>query len=67
MSKSVLRIWDREFELTVVFECYPGEEVLESQRAALEQLCSTDAVDDALDHVKAYVKDTAPEKHLCAT
>lgn len=59
MSKSVLKIWDREFELNVVFECYPGEEVLESQRAALEQLCSSDAIDDALDYAKTYVKNTA--------
>lgn len=59
MSKSVLKIWGREFELNVVFECYPGEEVLESQRTALEQFCSTDAIDEALDYAKTYVKNTA--------
>ncbi len=59
MSKSVLKIWEREFELNVVYECYPGEEVLDSQRLALEQICTTNIIDAALDHVKAYVKNTA--------
>ena len=59
MSKSVLKIWGREFELNVVYECYPGEEVLDSQRAAFEQLCNTSNIDAALGYVKAYVKNTA--------
>lgn len=59
MSKSVLKIWGQEFELNVVYECYPGEEVLDSQRAAFEQLCNTNNIDAALDYVKAYVKTTA--------
>ena len=58
MNKCVLEIWEREFELDVIYERYPGEKVSESQRAAFEQLC-TAVIDDALDHVKKYVKDTA--------
>lgn len=59
MSKSILKIWGREFELNVVYECYPGEEVLNSQRLAFEQICTTNIVDTAIDHVKAYVENTA--------
>lgn len=59
MSKSVLKIWEREFELNVVYECYPGEAVLDSQRMAFERICTTNIIDTALDYVKAYVKNTA--------
>ena len=59
MSKSVLKIWGREFELNVVYECYPGEEVLDSQRAEFELIRTTDVVDAALESVKEYVTKTA--------
>lgn len=59
MSKSILKIWERDFELNVVYECYPGEEVLDSQRRAFEQICTTNIIDTALDYVKAYVENTA--------
>ena len=59
MSNSVLKIWGREFELNVVFECYPGEDVLESQREALENLCNSSVIDETLSYVKEYVKYTA--------
>lgn len=55
MSKSTLEIWGREFELNVIYECYPGEEVLDSQRAALEALIVPGVIDTSLDDVKAYV------------
>ena len=59
MSKSALKIWGREFELNVVYECYPGEEVLDSQRTEYEMLTTNDAVDTALDNVNEYVIKTA--------
>ena len=59
MSKNALKIWGREFELNVVFECYPGEEVLDSQRIAFEQISTTALIDSTLDSVKAYVQNTA--------
>ena len=59
MSKSVLKIWEREFELNVVYECYPGEDILDSQRVAFEQLCDVGVIDKSLDYVKSYVKNTA--------
>ena len=62
MSKSVLKIWGREFELNVVYECYPGEEVLDSQRAEFEMLNTTECIDAALENVKEYVIKTAGEQ-----
>ncbi len=62
MSKSVLKIWGREFELNIAYECYPGEEVLDSQRAEFELLKTTDVVDSALESVKEYVIKTAGEQ-----
>ena len=62
MSTSVLKIWGREFELTIAYECYPGEEVLDSQRAEFELLKTTDVVDSALESVKEYVIKTAGEQ-----
>ena len=59
MSKAVLHIWDREFELNVVYECYPGEEVKDNQRSAFENICGTEAFATSLDAVKAYVQKTA--------
>ena len=62
MSKSVLKIWGREFELNVVYECYPGEEVLDSQRAEFEKLNTSECIDAALESVKEYVITNAGEQ-----
>lgn len=59
MSKSILNIWGRKFELNVVYECYPGEKILETQRAAFEQVCTKNLIDTALDHVKTYIMNDA--------
>lgn len=59
MTKSVFKIWGRVFELNIVYECYPGEEVLDSQRTEFKLLTSADIVDTALESVKAYVVRTA--------
>lgn len=59
MSKAVFEIWNREFELDVVYECYQGEEVLDSQRKAFEQLYNTNVIDTSLEFVKKYVENTA--------
>lgn len=55
MSKSVLKIWGRKFELNVIYECYPGEKVLDIQREELEMLMYEDDIDTALENVKEYV------------
>lgn len=55
MNKQVIYIWGRKFELDVIFECYPGETVLESQKQAFTQLCEAGVINSALEPVKAYV------------
>ena len=32
MNKAVVRIWGREFELSVSYQNYPGEEITENQQ-----------------------------------
>lgn len=59
MSKIVLQIWGREFELSIVYECYPGEEILDSQRTEFELLTTADIIDTSLESVKEYVIRTA--------
>ena len=52
-SKEKIRIWGRNFELEVRYDCYTGEEILESQKKALSAfLGSEDAVDASLEEVK---------------
>jgi len=59
MSKNAFTVWGRDFELDVIYECYPGEEILDSQKEALECLTNSELMEVALDAVKAYVKKTA--------
>ena len=60
MSKCKMTIWDRAFELSVVYECYPGEEVLESQRESFAMLeANGKEVADSLEAVKEYVRETS--------
>ncbi|THF77539.1 DUF6985 domain-containing protein [Cohnella fermenti] len=37
MNKQKINVWGRDFELDVVYDCYEGEEVLSTQREALER------------------------------
>ncbi len=62
MSKQRITIWGRIFDLPAVLECYPGETVLDSQKAALEWLLENDRiVDGSLSKVKDYVQKNAEE------
>ena len=59
MSKCKINIWERSFELSVVYECYPGEEVIKSQREAFDMLKENmAAIAASLDAVKRYVHKT---------
>lgn len=56
MNECKISIWDRAFELSVTYECYSGEEVLESQKKAFSMLEEdTSAVAESLDAVKKYI------------
>lgn len=55
MNKVKLNIWNRGFELEVVYDCYTDESVLPNQKKALECfMVSKDEVKISLDEVKKY-------------
>lgn len=57
MNKYKLSIWGRNFELPLLYECYPDEEVIESQREAFAMFEANSAtVAASLEHVKNYVE-----------
>ena len=59
MNKRKMNIWGREFDLPVIYECYDGEEVLESQKEAealLEE--NSKEVAGSLNQVKKYIQET---------
>ena len=59
MSKCKINIWDREFDHNVVYECYPGEDVLESQKEAFAMLeNNAEEIAGSLEAVIKYVQKT---------
>lgn len=59
MSKCKMSIWERKLELPLMYECYAGEEVLESQKEAFAMFeDNAKEVAESLDQVKKYVKKT---------
>ncbi len=57
MTKCRMKIWGREFELPLVYECYDGEEVLESQKESVALLESNlHELSDSLSQVEKYIK-----------
>jgi len=57
MNNIKLNLWDREFELFVSYSCYPGEQITETQKKAVEGFADdTECVNDILDDLKRYVE-----------
>jgi hypothetical protein len=55
MSKSKITIWGRDLELDIIFDCYEGEDVLDTQRDALSKfLDAQEAVTTSENAVKQY-------------
>lgn len=55
MNKLKLNLWGREFDLDITYDCYSGETVLETQRAAVKALAKmAEELDSSLDDIKAY-------------
>lgn len=55
MSKEKMAIWGRDLELEVRYDCYAGEEVLDSQKEALSEfLKAEDGIEASLEEVKKY-------------
>ena len=54
MSKKIaLNLWNRDFQLKVVYDCLDGEEILDEQVAALEAFVDADT-SKSLDQIKKY-------------
>lgn len=63
MSKCKITIWDRAFDLSVVYECYAGEEVLDTQKEAFAMLKNNaKEVEESLEQVKSYVLKTGVDQ-----
>ena len=55
MNKKInLSIWDREFEMYISFQNYPGEEITDLQEKT-EKMIPTADINASLDFVKKYI------------
>lgn len=55
MNKVKLLIWGREFEIEIKYDCYTGEEVLESQKDAIKAFLKSEKdIAESLERVKNY-------------
>ena len=55
MNNEHVRIWGRDLDLKVVFDCYEGEDILATQRYALDTLLSAwPIVSRSLNDIKRY-------------
>ena len=62
MNKVKVSIWDREFDITVSYSCYPGEQITDVQKSAVDSfLGNQKEVLRALDDLKRYVEKTNNE------
>ncbi len=55
MSKVKIRIWDRDFELNVAYQNYPGEAITDYQEAAFNFVLSAD-YEPAKAGVERYIR-----------
>lgn len=54
-NKIKIQIWDRNFELNVVFQNFPGEEVTEVQENTISSITNSN-IAESLNAVKEYIK-----------
>ena len=56
MNKVKISIWGREFDIDVRYSCYPGEEITQTQKEAVNEFCaSNDITVDSINKVKDYI------------
>ena len=53
MNKQKVRIWGREFELEIIYDCYEGEQILPAQEEAVTRIFK---IDNLFDSVKRDVE-----------
>ena len=54
MNKMNVNIWDRDFELDIVYYNFPGEDITELQQETVEKIISVD-FSDSLDNIVNYI------------
>lgn len=47
-------VWGRNFELDIDFDCFPGEDISDMQRLALEKFIETGCVNEVETEIKDY-------------
>jgi hypothetical protein len=65
MNSVELDVWGRRLKLEVEYDCYPGEEILQSQRDAFAALASSNrAFSSSEGAVRTYCQKTNPEDFI---
>lgn len=55
MSKKTVTIWGRKFEIEIKYDCYEGEEILETQKEAASSFLKAEkSIEASLEKVKEY-------------
>ncbi|MGI6019766.1 MAG: DUF6985 domain-containing protein [Marvinbryantia sp.] len=55
MNNIKIKLWGREFNLDIIYDCYSNEKVLESQEKAAQSFPGmSDEIESSLEHIKAY-------------
>jgi hypothetical protein len=56
MNNCKINIWGRDFELPVSYDCYPGEDVIDTQEDALTKfLSATEVIEASQTNIVEYV------------
>lgn len=65
MNKVNVKIWGREFELDVIYDCLDNEEILSEQKEAAEEfLKQKNIFDDVKNNVESYITNAAENEVL---
>ena len=57
MNSINIKIWNREFDLPVNYDCFDDEEISEIQKLSVQKLEeNTKIIDDSLDELISYIK-----------
>lgn len=54
ICKVKINIWERDFELNVEYDCYPGEEILPAQKEAIEKFLDLSTIKESREKVEKY-------------
>jgi hypothetical protein len=56
MNKQNIILWGREFSLEIIYDCYPGEDVIDNQKEALMRILAMPTViDGSQKNIEGYL------------